>query len=116
MDQFIFIDKDFLSMSEAERDGTIVGSGKINFSRLYMVIHNTKVPPTEEQRDRAQRAYECALKQMNRCQVDLITAEFGINKKRLDQVTPYTDTFTDNPASANVKKLNDALKMIRDAM
>ncbi len=92
-------------MSEVERDGTIVGSGKINFSRLYMVIHRTKVPPTEEQRDRAQRAYECALKQMNRCQVDLITAEFGINKKRLDQVTPYTDTFTDNPASANVKSL-----------
>ncbi len=103
MDQFIFIDKDFKNMSEAERDETIIGSGKVDFSRLYMVIHNTKVPPTKEQRDRAQRAYTRVLGLINRCQVDLITAEFGINKKRLDQAT-RTQTHSPRTRSAPTSK------------
>ena len=104
--QFQHITGDFRQMTEEDQKRTTIRCGVINPAAVFRSLFNYS--PKTEDVTKTKAAIDATLPYMTRCQHDLLVAEFGQDE------TTLADTLFENPPAANVKKLEKALKQIRE--
>lgn len=106
------ITTDFHDLDEQDLQKFKIGCGKINDFAVFQALYNYQPSPRELEAFKA--AMKKAQKELTRCQVDLLTAEFGEETAPIGNVVTPTDTLLCDPLSANLKKLNAALSLIHE--
>lgn len=112
LENYKYITKDALYLPD--NDAVIVRGKRIDISRVYQHIFGREMPGDLCEMLEATCQKFC--NDLSPCQNDLLRLEFGEKEMTLDEACPMTNLLTDNPVDANVKKLDEAVAILRVAM
>lgn len=101
---------DFRDMDDEEKCNFKIGCGSIDEDMIFMALYNHH--PSSREHDAFHKAIELSNQRLTRCQHDLLTAEFGTEIALITKVIMSTDALLNDPLSANIAKLRDALTII----
>lgn len=112
MPSFMYITGDCRNMCPEEQQTTKVRCGPIDCNRVFQYLYGYRA--SDEECAKIKVALDAALPTLSRCQYDLLTAEFGADETSIAELLGATDVLFDDPADANVQKLELALQNIRE--
>lgn len=106
------ITTDFRDLNEKDLQKFEIGCVAIDNRAVFQALYNYE--PSARELEAFNVAMKEAQSQLTRCQVDLLTAEFGEETAPIGNVVTPTDALLCDPLSANLKKLNAALSLIHE--